>query len=79
MDVVGVIENAVYQFVPCGGVKVCGKLSDGCNFVTSTTFIKPCRQHSNVPLQCTGECPVVFIYVWPENESDNRRWLTGIV
>ena len=79
IDVAGVVESVVYRFVPCGGVKVCGKHSDGCNFVTSTTSIKPCCQHSNVPLQRTGECPVVFIYIWPENESDNRRWLTGIV
>ena len=66
IDVAGVVGSVVYRFVPCGGVKVCGKHSDGCNFVTSTTSIKPCCQHSNVPLQRTGECPVVFIYVWPD-------------
>ena len=53
----------MYRFVPCGGVKVCGKRSDGCNFVTSTTFIKPCCQHSNVPLQCTGNV-LLFIFMY---------------
>ena len=75
IDVARVVESDLFHVV----VSVCGKHSDGCNFVTSTTSIKPCCQHPNVPLQRTGECPVVFIYVWPENESDNRRWLTGIV
>ena len=25
------------------------------------------------------DCPVEFVYVWPENSEDKRRWLSGIV
>ena len=44
MDIAGV-ENIVYRFAPCGGVKLGCKHNEGCNNVASTNSIKPCRQH----------------------------------
>ena len=26
-----------------------------------------------------GSCPVEFVYLWPQDESDRRRWQSGIV
>ena len=77
MDVDGKEESMVYRFVPCGGVKKCG--TEGCSYVAPTSAVKPCSQHKDTPLVRTGECPVIFFYVWPEDIQDNRRWLTGML
>ncbi len=26
----------------------------------------------------SGNCPVEFVYLWPDNEEDKRRWLAAI-
>jgi hypothetical protein len=79
IDVGGICESIFYRFVPCGGVKLCGKHAEGCQFVAPTSSIKPCRQHPDAPLERTEECPVLFFYIWPQDPNDNRRWLTGIL
>ena len=79
IDIDRVSESIFYRFVPCGGVKLCGKHTEGCLFVAPTSSIKSCRQHPDAPLERTKECPVLFFYVWPEDPNDNRRCLTGIV
>lgn len=79
LDINGETESMYYRIVPCGGVKRCGKHADGCSYIAPTFSTKPCCNHRETPLQRTGECPVEFIYIWPEDETDNRRWLTGII
>ena len=79
MNIDGNSEGVYYRLTPCGGVKRCGLHTEGCSLVVSTNAIKPCSQHPQIPLERSGECPVDFIYIWPENIIDNRRWLTGIV
>ena len=79
LDVSGDTESMYYRFVPCGGVKRCGKHIEGCSYIAPTSAVKPCSQHRDTPLERMGECPVVFFYIWPEDPKDNRRWLTGII
>ena len=76
MDVDGAKEKVTYKLVPCNGVKMC--LADGCNHVVPTWEIRPCLKHKCQPLTRSTGCPVEFIYIRPENEADNRRWITGI-
>ena len=72
-------ENVYYHFAPCGGVKRCSKYSEGCSYIVPTSSVKPCSHHPDVALERSGDCPVDFFYVWPSEEKDNRRWLTGII
>ena len=77
MNIDGKSENVYYRFAPCGGVKRCAV--EGCLYVVCTNEVKPCSQHSESKLVHSGECPVEFFYIWPENVEDKRRWLTGLV
>ena len=52
--------------------------AEGCDHVVPTWEIKPCQQHKGQPLARSTGCPVEFIYIRPEKEADNRRWITGI-
>ena len=61
-------EEIFYRIVPCGGVKHCAV--DGCSYVSKLY---------DIDLVITNECPVEFVYIWPVNISDKRRWLTGLV
>ena len=79
MNIDGKDENVYYRFAPCGGVKRCGKYSEGCSYVVPTNSIKPCSRHPDAALERSGDCPVDFFYIWPANENDNRKWITGII
>ena len=75
-DVDGTQEELWYRIAPCAGVKVCK--SGGCSFVTSTRELK-CPSHPDQPLCNVGrDCSVEFVYVWPTDSDDNRRWLSGL-
>ena len=79
LEVAGKKEAIVYRIAPCKGVKYCGRHSQGCDYVTST---RENRQHPDeklVPSQELAHCPVEFVYVRPQDDSDNRRWIGGIV
>ena len=76
LDVAGRKERMTYKIVPCNGVKVCP--AEGCDHMVPTWEIKPCPQHKGQPLTRSAGCPVEFIYIQPEEEADNRRWITGI-
>lgn len=39
---------------------------------------KSCPDHPDANLIVKNECPVEFVYVWPENKDDKRRWISGI-
>ena len=80
MEFNGASETLWYRVVPCGGIKLCSAAT--CTYIASTRQTKSCTQHPKEKLMCSneklGECPVEFIYIWPENEDDKRRWITGI-
>ena len=79
MNIDGKDENVYYHFAPCGGVKRCSKYCEGCSYIVPTSSVKPCSHHPDAALEHSGDCPVDFFYVWPSEENDNRRWLTGII
>ncbi len=74
----GVEEDMWYRIVPCGGVKLCGQHEEGCDYVTSTRETRSCPSHPETKLVRSANCPVEFVSVWPQDESDSRRWITGI-
>ena len=77
MSVDGKDEDVWYRIVPCGGVKYCGKHEEGCTYITSTRENRHCPQHPDVKLIRSNECTVEFAYLWPVEENDTRRWITG--
>ena len=70
-------EELYYRIVPCGGVKYCS--IDDCSYTTSIKEKWPCPDHADVQLTAVRDCPVEFVCVWPVNDDDKRRWLSGIV
>ena len=68
-----------YRIVPCAGVKLCPKHVDGCSYIASTRECHPCPSHPDVKLVRAGDCRVEFVYIWPQDNEDNRRWITGIL
>ena len=79
MNIDGEEETVFYRIVPCSGVKLCPRFGEECNYVVSTRELRRCPSHSDVDLIRTSTCPVEFIYIRPMEDSDYRRWLTGIV
>ena len=69
-------EDVFYRIAPCGGVKHCPV--EDCSYVVSTRDRRACPQHADSALSVVKECSVEFVYVWPVNGSDSRRWLSGI-
>ena len=70
-------EDLCYQIAPCGGVKQCPV--EDCTYAVSTKEHRPCPYHAEQQLELVKECPVEFVYVWPADVGDKRRWLSGIV
>ena len=79
MNVAGEKEVLHYRIVPCAGVKQCKKYADGCGYVVPLREFQPCPDHPSDGLIRSGDCPVEFVYLWPQQQDDNRRWLTGFV
>ena len=79
MKVDGVEEAVCYRIVPCAGVKLCPKHVDGCSYIASTRECRPCPSHPGEKLVRSGDCPVEFVYISPQDNKDNRRWITGIL
>ena len=82
LEVDGKKEMLMYMIAPCKGVKYCGRHSSGCDYVTSTRECRQCPKHPEEKLissQDLSPCPVEFVYVHPQDEDDNRRWLSGII
>lgn len=77
ISIEGKEESLNYRIAPCGGVKMCSAV--GCSYVTSTREHRHCSSHPDSLLVSSGECPVEFVYVWPVDDTDKRRWLSGIV
>lgn len=73
----GIEEELYYRIAPCGGVKRCPVKE--CTYTVSTKEHRSCPNHAEQKLELVNECPVEFVYVWPADEGDKRRWLSGIV
>ena len=70
-------EQLYYRIAPCGGVKLC-PVTD-CSYTSSTREHRACPSHPTTKLSHSADCPVEFVYVWPANPADKRRWLTGLL
>lgn len=74
-EVDGVETEVFVKRGPCEGVKICS--ADNCSYTVANRQLKnKCKEHgSSKPLTRTGKCPIHFVYIWPTNEHDGRRWL----
>ena len=69
-------ETVFYRTAPCNGVKMC--TISGCTYVAPIREKRPCPHHK-ISLVKTDSCPVEFVYVYPADRQDKRRWIGGIV
>ena len=71
----------IYRSAPCNGVKVCP--AKDCNYVTSVSSLRSCRNHSKEKLVKTNikcPCPVDFAYLYPKDcATDHRHWVLGFI
>lgn len=66
--------EVVIQKNYCAGVKQCSAPS--CNYATSNKQREnKCLRHELLSLESTGNCNGVFVYVYPKDKEDRRRWL----
>ena len=70
------IEEVIYRSAPCLGIKYCPK--DGCQHIVPIREKRNCPKH-NIPLQKITDCPIEFVYICPEDSTDNKRWIGGII
>ena len=61
-------------------VKACSE--NGCSYVAAIREHRSCHNHPSKHLHNTNDwepCPVQFVYVYPEDSNDHRRWVLGFV
>ena len=76
MTISGKSEEVCYWMSCCKGVKMCAE----CDHVVPNSYIKNnCRSHPTVKLVEVKNCPVEFVYVFPIDKCDNRRWIGGVI
>ena len=75
-EIGGKKENVYYRTAPCIGVKTC--TVSGCTYIAPIHEKHPCPHHKNKLVKSEG-CPVEFVYVYPEDGQDKRRWIGGLV
>lgn len=68
-------RNLRIRYAACQGVLQCGE--DECTFSASKRA-KKCPKHPSAPLTPSGACPVYVVYVYPTDESNYERWITGV-
>lgn len=75
IDIDGENTNICFRRSTCQGIRSC---PEDCSYVVSTRKkVNRCTVHrTEKKLTSSGEYPVSFVYMWPEDESDHRRWLT---
>ena len=61
---------------PCTSVKLC-PISD-CSHLVPIRDKRNCPTH-NTMLMKTTSCPLDFVYLYPKDASDGRRWFGGLV
>ena len=65
-------EVVFYRMAPCNGVKVCS--TPDCSHVQPFNSKKNlCPKHPTTPTNNTSNCPVVFMYLFPQNYVDDNR------
>ena len=68
-------ENLQYCLSHCNGVKKCAE----CDHVFPKSYVKNnCNQHPLADLISTEGCAVEFVYIFPQNVEDQRRWIGGL-
>ena len=71
-------EKMFYRSAPCSGVKKCPELD--CKYIAPIRERRPCPNHLDSKLVRSGDCPVEFVYIFPQEfHKDHRRWIGGIV
>ena len=76
MEIDSKAEYLNYWLSHCNGVKKCQE----CDHVLSKSHCKNnCKEHPEAGLITTEGCAVEFIYVYPQNAEDKRRWIGGLI
>lgn len=74
VEVGGLKTDIVIKKNYCAGVKVC--TGDGCSYATNKRQREnKCLMHESAHLESSGKCNGVFVYVYPKDLTDSRRWL----
>ena len=72
----GKMENLNYWIAQCNGVKKCTE----CDHVLPNVFTtNNCSVHPGAALEVTSSFAVEFIYIFPVDTADKRRWIGGII
>jgi len=50
-----------------------------CNYVVAVREKRQCPTHPSFPLSHFNDCPVEIAYLYPQDVSDNHRWIIGLV
>ena len=72
----GKIEKLWFHRAQCKGVKKCARCD---HTVCNSAIRNTCREHVDSSLVRVADCDVEFVYLRPENASDNRRWIGGLL
>ena len=75
-EINGKKEKINYRTASCNGVKCCS--FTGCEYTAPIREKRPCPHHKT-PLSRTSSCPVEFVYIYPEESSDKRQWIGGLI
>ena len=69
-------EDLYFRSSPCSGVKMCP--NPGCSYIAPIRDKRNCPQHDKMLVK-TSCCPVDFVYLYPKDQDDKRRWFGGLV
>ena len=72
----GSVEKLWFHRAQCKGVKKCERCD---HTVCNSAIRNTCREHIDSSLVRVEDCDVEFVYLIPENTSDNRRWIGGLL
>ena len=76
MTIGGRPEKLCYWMAECRGVKMCKE----CDHVVPSAYRKNnCKHHPTAELVEVRNCPVEFVYIFPADLDDHRRWIGGII
>ena len=76
MEIQGKKVSLFYRSSPCAGLKVC-PISECCHVVPMWEK-RNCPTH-NMTLTKTTCCLIDFVYLYPKDSTDQRRWFGGLV
>ena len=70
------VKKLWFHRAQCKGVKKCEQCE---HTVSNSTIRNTCREHSDSPLVQIPDCDVEFVYLRPEDASDNQKWIGGLL